>query len=129
MEVSKMSVRKVMLILALSAFLTSIFSMPSCYAKGPTPCEAIGDYLQRVEHLSIYTFGEERDKKLAEADEAFRKQLGKLQYEPTTELHELIKRWVGLTRWGHDRLRKGDARMLLWAKEARDKIQELCLGN
>jgi hypothetical protein len=126
MEVSKMSVRKVMLILGLSAFLTSIFSMPSCHAKGPTPCEAIRDYLHQVEHFSIYTFGEERDKKLVEAEDAFREQLGKLHYAPSTELSELIKRWVGLIRWGHDRLRKGDARMLLWAKEAREKIQELC---
>ena len=121
-----MSVRNVILILALSVFLTSIFSMPSCYAKGPTPCEAIRDYLQRVEHLSIYTFGEDRDKKLDEAEKAFHQQLAKLHYSPASELAELIKRWVGLTRWGHDRLRKGDARMLLWAKDARKKIQELC---
>ncbi|MEW6531109.1 MAG: hypothetical protein AB1473_09755 [Thermodesulfobacteriota bacterium] len=121
-----MSMRKVMSILGLSVFLTSICSMQSCYAKGPTPCEAIREYLQRVEHLSIYTFGEDRDKKLVEAEEAFREQLGKLHYSPSTELADHIKRWVGLIRWGHDRLRKGDARMLLWAKEAREKIQELC---
>ena len=121
-----MSRRKVLFVAAVFVAIASMFGAANSHAQGTQPCQAIKEYLGQVEQASIYAFGPEREKKLSDAQTAFREQLAKLNYSLSEEVDELIKRYVGLTSWGHDRMRKGDASMLVKARDAQQQIKELC---
>ena len=95
-------------------------------AQGAEQCEVIKKYLNRVEQLSTFNFGDDREKKLAQAQKELHEQFAKLSYSVPDELAELLKRYVGLTSLGHDRMRKGDARLLVEARAIHDKIKKLC---
>jgi|GEM_PF-2890210 len=121
-----MSRRKAMFAGVFCAFVLFVCCATSSQAQGSKPCEVVRDYLLQVDHLSIYTFGEERDAKLAEAQTAFQEKLAALDYKPSTELLDLVAKYVGLVRWGHDRMRKGDTRLLVQARPVHDTIKKLC---
>jgi hypothetical protein len=90
------------------------------------PCEAIKKYMGQVEEFSTFNFGEDREKRLADAQKALHEQLAKLNFSVSEELAELLKRYVSLTSLGHDRMRKGDARLLVQARAVYDTIKQLC---
>jgi len=121
-----MSRRKILFVAAVFVSIVSMCGAANSHAQGAQTCQAIKEYLGRVEQASIYAFGPEREKKLLESETAFREQLAKLNYSMSGDLAELIKRYVGLTSWGHDRMRKGDASMLVKARDAQQQIKELC---
>jgi hypothetical protein len=106
--------------------VTAALLTPYSHAQGTQPCQAIKEYLGRVEQASVYEFGPEREKKLIEAQTAFREKLAKLNYSLSEDMAELIKKYVGLTSWGHDRMRKGDASFLVKARDTEKQIKELC---
>jgi hypothetical protein len=121
-----MSRGKELFVVTMLVSIASICGAVNCHAQATKPCQAIKQYLGSVEQASIYAFGEEREKKLIEAQTAFREQLAKLNYSLSDEMAGLIKRYVGLTSWGHDRMRKGDASLLVKARDAHRRIKELC---
>jgi hypothetical protein len=121
-----MSRRKVLFVVAAFVSTALMCEAANTYAQGTPPCKAIKEYLNVVEQAAIYTFGSDREKKLVEAQTAFREKLAKLNYSMSEEMAELIKRYVGLTSWGHDRMRKGDPSMLVKARDAQQRIKELC---
>lgn len=118
--------RKVLFAAAVFVSIASMFGAANSHAQGTQPCQAIKEYLGRVEQASVYEFGPEREKKLIEAQTAFREKLAKLNYSLSEDMAELIKKYVGLTSWGHDRMRKGDASFLVKARDAEKQIKELC---
>jgi len=95
-------------------------------AQGTPQCEAIKAYLNQVEQFSTFNFGTDREKKLAEAQTALQQQFSKLGYSASDELLDLIRRYVNLTALGHDKMRKGDASLLVKAREVQEKIRALC---
>jgi hypothetical protein len=121
-----MSSPKVLFVAAVFVAIASMFGAANSHAQDTQPCKAIKEYLGRVEQASVYAFGPERDKKLIEAQTAFREQLAKLNYTVSEEVAELIKKYVGLTSWGHDRMRKGDASFLVKARDTEKQIKEHC---
>ena len=121
-----MSKRKVLFVAAVFVSVASMCGAANSHAQGTQPCQAIKEYLGQVEQASIYAFGPEREKKLVDAQTAFREQLAKLNYSLSEDVAELIKKYVGLTSWGHDRMRKGDASMLVKARDTQQQIKELC---
>jgi len=121
-----MSRRNILFVAAVFVSIGSLCGAANSHAQSTQTCQAIKEYLGRVEQAAIYSFGPEREKKLVEAETAFREQLAKLNYSLSEDLSELIKRYVGLTSWGHDRMRKGDASMLVKARDAQQQIKELC---
>jgi len=121
-----MSRRKVLFVVAVFVSIASMFGAANSHAQGTQPCQAIKEYLGRVEEASVYAFGPEREKKLIDAQTAFREQLAKLNCSLSEEMSELIKKHVGLTSWGHDRMRKGDASFLVKARDTQQQIKERC---
>lgn len=121
-----MSERKVRLVMVALAAIASMCSMCISCAQGAPECEAIKKYLHQVEQFSTFNFGEDREKKLGEAQIALQEQFGKLGYSVSDDLADLLKRYVSLTSLGHDRMRKGDASMLVKAREVQEKIKSLC---
>jgi hypothetical protein len=117
---------KILIVAAVFVCIVSMFGAADSHAQGTQPCQAIKEYLGRVEQASVYAFGPEREKKLTDAQTAFHEQLAKLNYSLSEEMAELIKKYVGLTSWGHDRMRKGDASFLVKARDAEKQIKELC---
>ena len=125
-EVVGMSERRVMLVAVAMVTIASMCSVPISFAQGAAECEAIKKYFNQVEQFSTFNFGEDRDKRLAEAQAALYEQFTKLSYSVSDELADLLKRYVGLTSLGHDRMRKGDPRLLVDARAVHDKIKKLC---
>jgi hypothetical protein len=80
-----MSRRKVLFVAAVLVSIASTFGAADSHAQGTQPCQAIKEYLGRVEQASVYAFGPERDKKLMEAQTAFQEQLAKLNYSLSEE--------------------------------------------
>jgi len=108
------------LILAFTSFVEK-----SC-GQDVKPCEVIRDYMSRVDQICVFSFGKERDAKLMEAQKALSEHLDKLGYSPSSKLTELRLKYVNLSSFGHDRMRKGDARLLVQAKDVARLIKELC---
>jgi hypothetical protein len=125
-EVLGMSGRKVVLAAVAMVSIASMCSVSISLAQGAPQCEAIKKYLNQVEQFSTFNFGEDREKKLAEAHKELQEQFAKSGYSPSDELADLLKRYVGLTALGHDKMRKGDASLLVKAREVQDKIKALC---
>lgn len=121
-----MSRVQVMLLVAVYLSMTSTHLASISYGQGGAPCQVIRKYLLHVDEIATVTFGDERDKKLAQAQAEFRDQLGKLNYSLSTEMAELVRKFVSLSSFGHDRMRKGDARLLVKARELEVKIKGLC---
>jgi hypothetical protein len=121
-----MSGRKTMLATVAMVSIVSMCSASISLAQGAPPCEAIKKYLNQVEQFSTFNFGEDREKKLGEAKTALEEQFAKLGYSVSDELADLLKRYVSFTSLGHDRMRKGDASMLVKAREVQEKIKALC---
>jgi hypothetical protein len=121
-----MSGRKAMLVVVVMMSIASTCSVPISLAQSVSQCEAIKKYLSQVEQFSTFNFGEDREKKLVEAQKELHDMFAKLSYSVPDELAELLKRYVSLTSLGHDRMRKGDARLLVEARAIHDKIKKLC---
>jgi hypothetical protein len=120
--------RRLRVVLAAGTIASLIFvwSVSISLAQGTPVCEAIKKYMLQVEQFSTFNFGEDREQKLTESQKALHEQFAKLSYSASDEMTELLKRYVSLTSLGHDRMRKGDASMLLKAREVQEKIKELC---
>ncbi|MBI4962280.1 MAG: hypothetical protein HY913_03305 [Desulfomonile tiedjei] len=121
-----MSVPRIISVALVMMSIASMCSVSICLAQGAAQCEAIKKYLGQVEELSTFNFGEDREKRLTEAQKALHEQFTKLGYVVPEELAELLKRYVGLTSLGHDRMRKGDARLLVEGRAVHEKIKKLC---
>jgi hypothetical protein len=121
-----MSGRKVVLAAVIMVSIGTMCCESISLAQGAPQCEAIKMYLNQVEQFSTFDFGEDREKKLAEAQKELHGQFAKLGYSVSDELADLLKRYAGLTALGHDKMRKGDASLLLKAREVQDKIKALC---
>jgi hypothetical protein len=121
-----MSGRKVTLVVVVMISIASMCSVSVSLAQSVSECEAIKKYLSQVEQFSTFNFGEDREKRLLEAQRELHEQFAKLSYSVPNELAELLKRYVSLTSLGHDRMRKGDARLLVEARAVHDKIKKLC---
>lgn len=121
-----MSERVVVLGMVLWLILASTSFAVKSYGQDAKPCEVIRDYMTRVDQICIFSFGKDRDAKLMEAQKALSEQLGKLGYSPSSKLTELRLKYVNLSSFGHDRMRKGDARLLVRAREIAELIKELC---
>lgn len=121
-----MAGRKVVLAAMATVSIAFVCSASISLAQGAPQCEAIKKYLNEVEQFSTFNFGEDREKKLGEAQAALNEQFAKLGYSVSDELGDLLKRYVSFTSLGHDRMRKGDASMLVKAREVQEKIKALC---
>ena len=121
-----MSQRVVSLGMVLWIILASTSFAVKSYGQDAKPCAVIRDYMSRVDQICIFSFGDERDTKLAEAQKALSEQLRKLSYKPSPKLTELLLKYVNLSTFGHDRMRKGDARLLVRARQIAEEIKELC---
>lgn len=106
--------------------MASLPLVTASYGQQTDRCSTVRAYLLRVDEIAITTFAEEREKKLAEAQTEFQNRLRSAQYSLSTELTELISQYVSLTSYGHDRMRKGDTRLLVKAREVEQRIKELC---
>jgi hypothetical protein len=121
-----MSRRKAVFAGVSCAVVFFVCAVTSGRAQEPKQCDVIRDYLLQVDNLSVYTFGDERETKLVQAQTAFKEKLAAVGFTPSKELLDLITKYIGLAKWGHDRLRKGDARLLVKARAVQDKIKKLC---
>jgi hypothetical protein len=106
--------------------MASVACAALCQAQDVGLCGHIKSHLLKIDQISIYTFGKERDDKIAEAQTEFRNLLTKSNYTLSAQLEELVNKYVSLTSYGHDRMRKGDSRLLVMARETQDKIKALC---
>ncbi|MFH0826115.1 MAG: hypothetical protein V2B18_25470 [Pseudomonadota bacterium] len=106
--------------------MASVACVALCQAQDVGLCGHIKSHLLKIDQISIYTFGKERDDKIAEAQTEFRNLLTKSNYALSAQLEELVNKYVSLTAYGHDRMRKGDSRLLVMARETQDKIKALC---
>jgi hypothetical protein len=114
------------LVAVLMVSLTTWGSLSTAHGEGAPQCHAIKRYLDQVEQVSTFSFGSDREKSLSDARSALDGQLAKLSYPISEELSDLLKRYASLTSFGHDRMRKGDAGMLVKAREVQEKIKALC---
>ncbi len=121
-----MAARKVVMVAALLVSTAAVFIASGAYAQESSPCQVIGKYLSQVEEFSTFSFGDDREKKLREAQKAYHDQLAALKYSPSNELTELIASYVSQTSLGHDRMRKGDANLLVKARDTYEKIKSHC---
>jgi hypothetical protein len=115
-----------MLIAAMVVSLASVLLVSSPRAQDAQPCDAIKKYLAQVEECATFSFGEDREKKLADAQKSLLDQLAKSKYSPSNELNELLAGYVSQTCLGHDKMRKGDASLLVKARATYDKIKSIC---
>jgi hypothetical protein len=121
-----MFAKKVIFVTATALLIASTCGPPLGFAQGAPQCQAIKRYPDQVEQYSTFNFGEDRENKPAEAHATLLKKLAELNYRIPDEPADLLKRYVGLTSLGHDKMRKGDASLLVKAREMYEKIRGLC---
>jgi len=89
-------------------------------------CLAIKNHTAKIQEIAVYTFGDERDGKLREAQNKLREEFKQINFTVPEELAQLLASFENATLLGHDRLRKGDTRLLQKASEITEQIKRKC---
>lgn len=89
-------------------------------------CLAIKNHTDKIQELAVYTFGEERDAKLKDAQNKLREEFKQLNFTVPEELQRLLASFENTTLLGHDKLRKGDTRLLQKASEIKETLKRQC---